>query len=70
MDGLIESEKAVPMIVVIPSGDIQTNSDVRTASGDITKIYINDLIPFIDKTFRTYTDREQRAMVGLSKGGF
>ena len=70
MDGLIESKKAVPMIVVMPSGDIQTNSDVREASGDITKIYITDLIPFIDKTFRTYTDREHRAMAGLSRGGF
>jgi len=70
MDGLIESKKAVPMIVVMPSGDIQTNSDVRKASGDITKIYINDLIPFIDKTFHTYTDKEQRAMAGLSRGGF
>ena len=70
MDGLIESGKAVPMIVVMPSGDIQTNSDVREASGDITKIYINDLIPFIDKTFRTYTDKKHRAMAGLSRGGF
>jgi enterochelin esterase family protein len=70
MDGLIESGKAVPMIIVMPSGDIQTNSDVRKASGDITKIYINDLIPFIDKTFRTYTDKQHRAMAGLSRGGF
>jgi enterochelin esterase-like enzyme len=69
MDGLIEAGKAVPMIIVMPSGDIQTNSDVRTASGDITKIYINDLIPFIDKTFRTKTDRQNRAMAGLSRGG-
>jgi enterochelin esterase-like enzyme len=70
MDGLIESGKAVPMIVVMPSGDIQTNSDVREASGDITKIYIDDLILFIDNTFRTYTDKEHRAMAGLSRGGF
>jgi enterochelin esterase-like enzyme len=70
MDGLIESEKAVPMIVVMPSGDIKTNSDVREASGDITKIYIEDLIPYIDKTFRTYTDKDHRAMAGLSRGGF
>jgi enterochelin esterase-like enzyme len=69
MDGLITSKKAVPMIVVMPSGDVQTNSDVREASGDITKIYINDLIPFIDKTFRTRTDRQHRAMAGLSRGG-
>lgn len=69
MDGLIESGKAVPMIVVMPSGDIKTNSDVREASGDVTKIYINDLIPFIDKNFRTKTDRQNRAMAGLSRGG-
>lgn len=70
MDGLIASGKAVPMIVVMPSGDIKTNSDVREASGDVTKIYAENLIPYIDKTFRTYTDREHRAMAGLSRGGF
>lgn len=70
MDGLIDAGKAVPMIVVMPSGDIKTNSDVREASGDISQIYINDLIPFIDKTFRTFTDKEHRAMAGLSRGGF
>lgn len=70
MDGLIASGKAVPMIIVMPDGDIQTNPDVRKASGDITDIYIKNLIPFIDKTFRVYTDRYHRAMAGLSRGGF
>jgi enterochelin esterase-like enzyme len=70
MDGLIASGKAVPMIVVTPSGDIKTNSDVREASGTVMDIYANDLIPYIDQTFRTYTDREHRAMAGLSRGGF
>ena len=69
MDGLIASGKAVPMIVVMPSGDIKTNSDVRKASGDITDILIKDLVPYIDKTFRTYTDKQHRAMAGLSRGG-
>ncbi|MBN1108896.1 MAG: esterase [Bacteroidales bacterium] len=69
MDGLIASGKAVPMIVVMPSGDIKTNSDIRSASGSITDIYVKNLIPFIDKTFRTYTDRQNRAMAGLSRGG-
>jgi enterochelin esterase-like enzyme len=32
---------------------------------DMTKV----LIPFIDKTFRTFTDRDHRAMAGLSMGG-
>ncbi|MDA3821369.1 MAG: alpha/beta hydrolase-fold protein [Bacteroidales bacterium] len=70
MDGLIEAGQAVPMIVVMPSGDVKTNSDVREASGDIIQIYSNNLIPFIDKNFRTLTDREHRAMSGLSRGGF
>ena len=70
MDGLISSGKAVPMIVVMDDGDIQTNSDVRSAStNDVTQIYIKDLMPFIDKTFRTKADRQNRAMAGLSRGG-
>lgn len=69
MDGLIAAGKAVPMIIVIPSGDIKTNSDVRTASGDITDVIVKDLIPFIDKNFRTLPDKEHRAMAGLSRGG-
>jgi len=30
---------------------------------------INDLIPAVDSTFRTLTDRDHRAMAGLSMGG-
>ena len=69
LDGLIASKKAVPMIVVMPSGDIKTNSNVRTASGNITDIYVKNLVPYIDKNFRTKTDRQNRAMAGLSRGG-
>ena len=71
MDGLIDAGKAVPMIIVMDCGDIKTNSDVRKAStNDVTQIYINDLMPFIEKTFRTKNDRQNRAMAGLSRGGF
>lgn len=70
MDGLIAAGQAVPMIVVMPSGDIKTNSDVRTASGDVTDIFAKDLVPYIDKTFRTNAEKQNRAMAGLSRGGF
>ena len=71
MDGLINSGEAVPMIIVMDCGDIKTNSDVRKAStNDVTQIYINDLMPYIEKTFRTKNDRQFRAMAGLSRGGF
>jgi enterochelin esterase family protein len=70
MDGLIASGKAVPMIIVMDCGDIKTNSDVRKAStNDVTQIYVKDLMPFIEKTFRTRADRQNRAMAGLSRGG-
>jgi enterochelin esterase-like enzyme len=32
-------------------------------------VFINDLIPMIDATYRTRPDRENRAMAGLSMGG-
>ena len=71
MDGLINAGKAVPMIVVMDCGDIKTNADVRKAStNDVTQIYIKDLMPFIESTFRTKNDRQNRAMAGLSRGGF
>jgi enterochelin esterase family protein len=36
-----------------------------TFEADVTQV----LIPYIDKTFRTLTDRDHRAMAGLSMGG-
>jgi enterochelin esterase family protein len=70
MDGLIAAGKSVPMIVVMDCGDIKTNSDVRKASSnDVTQIYIKDLMPYIETTFRTKADRQFRAMAGLSRGG-
>ena len=37
----------------------------KTFEDDVTQA----LIPFVDKTFRTLTDRDHRAMAGLSMGG-
>ncbi|WP_262501356.1 alpha/beta hydrolase [Phocaeicola paurosaccharolyticus] len=34
-----------------------------------TPIFLQDIIPSIDKEFRTLTDRDNRAMAGLSWGG-
>ena len=38
----------------------------KTFEDDVTQA----LIPFVDKTFRTLADRDNRAMAGLSMGGF
>jgi enterochelin esterase-like enzyme len=40
-----------------------------TAMLDFPKSIITDLIPFVDKAYRTLSDRESRAIAGLSMGG-
>jgi enterochelin esterase-like enzyme len=80
MDNFIAAGKAVPMIVVMESGDIEVGfrprrgQDVdqarRQYGATFTRVMTDELIPYIDKTFRTLTDREHRAMAGLSWGGF
>jgi enterochelin esterase family protein len=35
----------------------------------VEEVFIKDLIPMIDNTYRTRSDRESRAMAGLSMGG-
>ena len=44
--------------------------NVETGGADNFKQFIEkELIPYIDKTFRTISDRDHRAMAGLSMGG-
>ena len=78
LDNLYAENKIEPMIVVMPNG--RAMKDDR-ASGDIfdsvrvqafatfEKDLLNDLIPFVEKTFPVYADRENRAIAGLSMGG-
>ena len=76
MDNAIAKGEAVPMIVVMESGDIKgpfrggNNRAGQSEYGaSFYPVLLNDLIPYIDKNFRTKADRENRAMAGLSWGG-
>ena len=79
MDNLIGTKESVPMIVVMESGDINRPvskpGDPNPFAGFVDygktfyDVMIKDLIPMIDKTFRTKSDRDHRAMAGLSWGG-
>ena len=78
LDNLYADKKIEPMIVVLPNG--RAMKDDR-AGGNIfdsarvqaftvfEKDLLNDLIPFIEKKYPTYKDREHRAVAGLSMGG-
>ncbi|MCR5361143.1 MAG: family 43 glycosylhydrolase [Bacteroidales bacterium] len=74
LDNMIASGQCVPMIVVMESGDTQAPFGYGgTTHANYGKTFVDalhaDLIPMVDKTFRTLSDREHRAMAGLSWGG-
>ncbi len=79
MDNLIAQGLATPMIVVMESGDIRApfsaprGADMERArqqyGATFYDVILKDLIPMVDKQFRTKTDRKHRAMAGLSWGG-
>lgn len=80
MDNLIASGACVPMIVVMESGDVEApfaprkgkdvNSERKLYGASFYDVILKDLIPAVDSSFRTKPDRENRAMAGLSWGGY
>jgi enterochelin esterase-like enzyme len=76
LDNLIADGCAVPMIIVMPNGRAQKND---RAEGDVfasapafanfERDLLNDVIPVIESRYSTYTNRENRALAGLSMGG-
>lgn len=80
MNNLISDGKARPMIIVVSDGGVaamfkpKPGEDVNAArarfGSDFTPLLLDEIIPFVEKTFRVNTDRDSRAMAGLSWGGF
>ncbi len=70
-DNLIAEGKAEPAIVVMCNGMLTRETDeaiyLDFAEG-FEAFLTEDVIPFIDGKYRTRTDRESRAMAGLSMG--
>lgn len=71
MDNAIAEGRAVPMIVVMESGDVAApfRGRFQDYGASFYPVLLGDLIPYIDTHFRTKADREHRAMAGLSWGG-
>jgi enterochelin esterase-like enzyme len=74
LDNLIAEGKAVPMIIVMDNGYAYKPQD-KAATDNKTRpvsvfedVMIKEIIPMIDAKFRTKTDREHRAIAGLSMG--
>ncbi len=85
LDNLIAQGKTVPMIVVMPTFNVNasmSNSEANAnrpmnggpgqAAAPVTlfaESVARDLIPFVDRNFRTLADRDHRAVAGTSAGG-
>ncbi len=72
LDNLIAEGRAVPMIIVMPSGWTPSGGQVMTS--DATKDPFNDemmkdIIPYMESHYRVKADADDRALSGLSMGG-
>lgn len=72
LDNLIAEGRAVPMIIVMPSGWTPRGGQVMTS--DATRDPFNDemmkdILPYMQSHFRIKDDAEDRALSGLSMGG-
>ncbi len=83
MDNLIAEGKSKPMIIVNPLGYVeegvglgpvrQADATATTGRGGQGNAFgddlINDVIPYVEKNYRTLKDADHRALGGLSMGG-
>ena len=81
LDNLLAEGKAKPMVVVMPDFNLtlpQSAAGAPTPNGmeavardqdAFSKELTTVIIPYVEKNFRVLTDREHRAMAGLSMGG-
>jgi enterochelin esterase-like enzyme len=74
LDNLIAAGKAVPMIVVIPNGNVTKPGITAGGYNDTAMMLFKEeifgsVIPFIEKNYRVKPGAANRAISGLSMGG-
>jgi enterochelin esterase family protein len=79
LDNLIAEGRMTPIIVVMPNGNATQSAspDLIEESEPMGSFFttafpdslVADLLPFVDRSFRTLPDRSHRAIAGLSMGG-
>ena len=73
MDKLINDGKIRPIIAVLPDcfthygGSQYINS---TATGNYEDYLVKEIVPFVDETFSTIKNKNSRAVMGKSSGGY
>ena len=68
-DNLIAAGKMKEMLIVMSTGyDFPADMNCHPSMSGFLKVLPNDTVSFIDATYRTLANRENRAMAGLSMG--
>ncbi|GAB4035317.1 esterase [Spirosoma jeollabukense] len=78
LDNLIAAGKAKPMIVVMPNGSMpmppstgMPDANMMNRMRDLfSSELLKEIMPTVEKTYRVLPNRENRALAGLSMGGF
>ncbi|WP_128545472.1 alpha/beta hydrolase [Larkinella soli] len=70
LDKAIAEGKAAPMIVVMPDAEMTFYMNNAAGKYQYEDFFIKELIPFIEKNYRCRTEKNYRAVAGLSMGGF
>ncbi|MBL7260851.1 alpha/beta hydrolase [Paractinoplanes lichenicola] len=63
LDGLLKRD----MIVVFPDGD--SGWYVDTSAGNFRSMIVDEVVPLVDRVYRTIPDRDHRGISGVSMGG-
>lgn len=77
LDNLIAAGDVLPMMVVMASGYAYspepdrpwTPACVDSVVADFARLHLSEVMPTVDRTYRTIADRRGRAIGGLSMGG-
>ena len=73
MDNLIADGKIEPFLIVMTYGmtnEFGRGMGLRNWSADAFQtVLVDELVPYVDSHYKTYKDKNHRAMAGLSMGG-
>ena len=72
LENLFEEKKAVPMLIVMSNGLVDgtwASGSTKEGMEKLERELTDEIMPLIEKTFRTKNDRLSRAIAGLSMGG-
>lgn len=72
LDNMIADGEIEPMVVVMPdtSGCASGSPVTPGTSGGCVDLFKDTLMPYVESNYNVRTDRDNRAIAGLSQGGF